>query len=502
MYRQFAENAALIDDHIEKVKKLQEVLRAHVKTLNGPHDSPRVTLNDRSGASNTTHSKAYKRASLSLDLNSLDRILTIDPIRQTATVEPRVTFDTLVHALLPYGLTVPVIPEFKEITVGGAIMGVAGESSSFRWGCFHDTCLSYELLCGDGSLMKISPSEHPDLFHGIAGSFGSLGLLLSAQIKLVPAKEFVKLRIHSFSNPFEALQWMQESATSASPPDFIDGVVFSPSLACIVIGHFQSKATLPPHLPYLSLQPRHSEWFAQHVQKIGSCTKTYEEALSFTDYAFRYDRGGFWMGSFPTQLPFLARFLSQGILGFFKDERFNEKEVKRFAPVRYPGLCKRWLASPFVTTQSLWKLLHRAEAWIRKRFVIQDFCIPEAQAAQFYREIAERPAIYPLWLCPIKGTQQPQIFAPHLFTGNEGNPNFINFGLYGVPNHRDTTEHALQHLEKLAMSLQGRKVLYSHSCYTKDEFWQIYSKNDYDPLRKKTTANGIWHSIEDKVLNS
>ena len=46
------------------------------------------------------------------------------------TVEPRITMEELVRKMMPYGLTIPVVPEFKSITVGGAIMGMGGESAS------------------------------------------------------------------------------------------------------------------------------------------------------------------------------------------------------------------------------------------------------------------------------------------------------------------------------------------------------------------------------------
>jgi hypothetical protein len=73
-----------------------------------------------------------------------------------ALVEPRVTMEQLVDTLLPFGLVPPVVPEFKHITVGGSIAGVAGESSSYKYGFFHDTCVSYEV-----SPHSLCPLPHP-----------------------------------------------------------------------------------------------------------------------------------------------------------------------------------------------------------------------------------------------------------------------------------------------------------------------------------------------------
>lgn len=65
-------------------------------------------------------------------------------------------------------------------------------------------------------------------------------------------------------------------------------------------------------------------------------------------------------------------------------------------------------------SQTLFRLLHLAEDWVKKRFMIQDFCLPENNADQFLNAAIKHTAIFPLWLCPIKAAKSKQIFAPHL----------------------------------------------------------------------------------------
>src|SRR3972149_7541406 len=111
--------------HSNKVAKLQEEL----KNFQTSHTISPLNFRYNTGHSNTTRSKSYKQTGGKLDLEAFNEIIKIDPHKRLALVEPRVTMEQLAKATLAYGLMPPVIPEFKGITVGGAIAGGAAESS-------------------------------------------------------------------------------------------------------------------------------------------------------------------------------------------------------------------------------------------------------------------------------------------------------------------------------------------------------------------------------------
>ncbi|HLE18553.1 MAG TPA: FAD-binding protein, partial [Syntrophales bacterium] len=216
--------------HSNKVAKLQEEL----KNFQTSHTISPLNFRYNTGHSNTTRSKSYKQTGGKLDLEAFNEIIKIDPHKRLALVEPRVTMEQLAKATLAYGLMPPVIPEFKGITVGGAIAGGAAESSSHKWGGFCDTCSALEVLCGDGTVLRTTPENHSDIFYGASGAYGSLGPILSAEIKLVPAKEFVRLHYHIFSNPLEALEMVQKLSHSTQPPDFIDAMAFAKNCSVVM----------------------------------------------------------------------------------------------------------------------------------------------------------------------------------------------------------------------------------------------------------------------------
>lgn len=440
-----------------------------------------MALQYKSGNSNTTRSKAYKRGCRPLACKGLDQILRVDREAMRVHAQPRVTMEALARTTLRYGLLPPVIPEFKGITVGGAIMGAAAESTSHNRGLFHDTCTQLVLIDGAGNLILARPTENSSLFYGISGSYGSLGMLVEAEIELISVQPTVLLRYYPFQDAHEALEKMEALIGQS---DFLDGILFAPDHGVIISGEMISESSFKTTF----------EWFADHAKGI----KAYqEERMPLYDYLFRYDEGAFWMGSLLFSPSFLSSYCLQGLLKCSTPQSyFSDREIARYKNLPFPGRCLRALSRPLMSSQRLWGLLHRAEKWVQDRLIIQDCSIPTPAAHRFLAAILQDPGVYPIWLCPLKGTETPQHFAPH-----QGHPSFINFGLYGVPSYSAPMAHIMGALEAQTHACGGRKVLYSRSYYTEEDFWKIYPRREYEELRHQMHAHSIWRGLTDKVLS-
>ena len=99
-----------------------------------------------------------------LDTSKLTGVISVDPDPQTAEVAGMCTYEDLVAAALPYGLSPLVVPQLKTITVGGAVSGLGIESASFRNGMPHESVLEMDILTGTGEVLTASPEHHPDLY--------------------------------------------------------------------------------------------------------------------------------------------------------------------------------------------------------------------------------------------------------------------------------------------------------------------------------------------------
>ena len=61
---------------------------------------------------------------------------------------------------------------FADLTVGGLLMGMGVENNSHRYGMLHETCVAYEIVTGDGQLLRCTEQENSDLFRALPGSHG------------------------------------------------------------------------------------------------------------------------------------------------------------------------------------------------------------------------------------------------------------------------------------------------------------------------------------------
>jgi FAD/FMN-containing dehydrogenase len=116
-----------------------------------------------------------KRDAPGLDTSGLTHVIQVDPGARTADVAGMCTYEDLVAATLPYGLSPLVVPQLKTITLGGAVTGLGIESASFRNGLPHESVLEMDILTGAGEVITASPDQHPDLFRGFPNSYGTLG---------------------------------------------------------------------------------------------------------------------------------------------------------------------------------------------------------------------------------------------------------------------------------------------------------------------------------------
>jgi len=407
------------------------------------------------GSTNSTRILSFKRGEM-LDMSKFDRILSVNKSKRTAIVEPNVPMDKLVNHTLKYGLVPPVIMEFPGITVGGGIQGGAGESSSYKWGCFNQTFNWYEMVLADGKVVKASPTKNADLFYGTAGSYGTLGAMTAGEIQLVPAQKYVRVTyipVDSFDNATKTID-----TAIAKNHDFIDGIMFARDQGVIMVGDMTDE--IMGSIQRFSRA--HDPWFYLHAQKM-TRDQPVTETVPLRDYLFRYDRGAFWVGRFAFEL-FGVAFT-----------RFN-----------------RWLLNPILHTRKLYQALQESGA--SQQHVVQDLALPRDKAVKFMEFVDSTLDVYPLWLCPLRPDDQSPLQSNNLAT-----PMVINVGVWGSRiESYDAFLSANRAIEKQLKKLGGKKWFYAHSYYSESEFWSIYDKSAYDDLRTKYHASHL-PNIFDKI---
>ncbi|KAL9622527.1 MAG: hypothetical protein Q9160_003203 [Pyrenula sp. 1 TL-2023] len=131
------------------------------------------------------------------------------------------------------------------------------------------------------------------------------------------------------------------------------------------------------------------------------------------------------------------------------------------------------------------------------RYLIQDLSLPYDTAESFIHYTSEKLKNWPLWLCPLRVMEPPTF---HPCTGKDGSPQpMLNIGLWGAAS-TDTNAFVRENrdLETRLTELGGRKVLYSHTFYTEEEFWKLYDQQWYQRLRQRYSATTL-PTVYDKV---
>ncbi|HSW88363.1 MAG TPA: FAD-binding protein [Candidatus Saccharimonadales bacterium] len=411
------------------------------------------------GSTNSTRTQKFQKNAF-VNTSNLNHIISINFSEKYAIVEPNVSMDRLVKETMKFGLVPPVVMEFPGITVGGGIQGGAGESSSFKYGGFHHTCLEYEIILGNGNVVKASREENADLYWGTACSYGSLGVITQVKIKLIPARKYVLLRYNRISSFSEAIKKL-ESAVKTNI-DFIDAILFSREQGTIMTGMLTDEKK---RFLITKFSKAKDDWFYTHTENVTKKCNIWEEIIPLEDYLFRYNRGAFWVGRYAFQrlkLPF--------------------NRVTRF------------LLNPLMKTRTLYRFLQAIN--ISQRQIVQDLCLPKETTLQFLEFIDKTTNIYPLWLLPGKLAIKDDKLSPGYLKTTLS----IDVGVWGKVKGDYAQMVALnRNIEKTLTKLGGRKVLYAHQYYPKEEFWKIYDEKWYRNLRKKYHAEVTLPDVYEKT---
>jgi FAD/FMN-containing dehydrogenase len=398
-----------------------------------------------------------KRDAPGLDTSGLTNVISVDPDSQTADVAGMCTYENLVAATLPYGLSPAVVPQLKTITLGGAVTGLGIESASFRNGLPHESVLEMDILTGTGELLTVSPQLHPDLYRAFPNSYGTLGYSTRIRIELEPIEPFVALRHVRFDSVTDLVSAMDRIIDTGGfegvPVDYLDGVVFGADESYLCVG---VRTTTPGPV---------SDYTGQDIyyRSIQHDAGVKEDRMTTHDYFGRWDTDWFWCSrSFGAQNP----------------------RVRRWWPRRYRRSDMYWklaaLDQRFGIADRIEKRSIRSRGRPLRERVVQDIEVPIERTAEFLEWFLAHVPITPVWLCPLRLRDR---HGWPLYPIRAGST-YVNVGFWSsVP--VGPTEGATNRLiEAKVSSLDGHKSLYSDSYYSREEFDDLYGGETYKTVKK------------------
>ncbi|MDT7684992.1 MAG: hypothetical protein QOG57_5302 [Pseudonocardiales bacterium] len=409
-----------------------------------------------------------------LDVGALDKVLEVDPVARTATVQGMTTFEHLVEATLAHGLMPLVVPQLKTITVGGALAGLGIESTSFRHGLAHESVLEMEVLTGDGRLITATrDNEHAELFRGLPNSYGTLGYAVSLKVELQPVTRYVALRHVPFADAASCAEAIAAISATGSHDgvevDFLDGTVFSAGEQYLTLGRFTDE------LPAGSGDSP-SDYTGQRIY-YRSIQERPEDVLTTHDYIWRWDTDWFWCSrAMGAQHPLVRRLWPSR----YRRSDVFRKLVARDRRYRISERIRGRLGQPV------------------EEPVIQDIEVPVERLAEFLDAFHADIGITPVWLCPVQ-LRDPAGWP--LYPMEPGRL-YVNVGFWSAvplaPGQPMGTHN--RRIEQLVADLDGHKSLYSNSYYTPEEFERRYNGAAYRALKKGYDPAGRLPDLYDKCV--
>ena len=153
------------------------------------------------------------RAGLVLGFSRLNRLVEHEPGDLTATVEAGMTVAALQSALRSRGQWLSLDPpDAERATVGGVLAANAAGPRRHLYGTARDLLIGVTVVTADGAVVKgggkvvknVAGYDLPKLF---IGSYGTLGIIVEATVKLRPLPDDERLVCVGFDGLPEQVEW-------------------------------------------------------------------------------------------------------------------------------------------------------------------------------------------------------------------------------------------------------------------------------------------------------
>ncbi|XP_022317755.2 delta(24)-sterol reductase-like isoform X1 [Crassostrea virginica] len=404
----------------------------------------------------------YKNQLRNIEVNMID-ILEINETKMTVRVEPLVTMGQVTAFLNPLGWTLPVLPELDDLTVGGLIMGVGIETSSHKYGLFQHCCVSYELVLADGSVVSCSATENPDLFYAVPWSYGTLGFLVSAEIKIIPSKKYVKMDYFPVHSKEEMARKFQEQTLLKEKNEFVEMLAYSLDEAVVMTANLTDEAE-PEKINPIGYFWK--PWFFKHVERFLSSGPAVEY-IPIRHYYHRHTRSIFW--ELQDIIPFGNHPVFRYLFGWAVPPKISLLKLTQGE-----------------TTKKLYE----------KYQIIQDMLVPLNKLSEAMEVFEKEIKMYPLWLCPFKLYDQPGMVHP----AQRGDQMYVDIGAYGSPKSSSwEAVKTTRALEAYVIKVSGFQMLYADSYMTREEFREMFDHTLYDKMRKELHCEDAFPEVYDKV---
>src|SRR5258707_2786262 len=126
-------------------------------------------------------------------MRQFNRIIDFSPAAKTITVQAGVRWRQIQEHIDPANLSVKIMQSDATFTVGGSL-SVNAHGRYVGLGPIVLSVKSLKVVLANGTIVETSPANNADIFYGVIGGYGGLGVIVEATLELT---DNVKVRRHT-----------------------------------------------------------------------------------------------------------------------------------------------------------------------------------------------------------------------------------------------------------------------------------------------------------------
>lgn len=174
-------------------------------------DSNRIPVTPRGGATGLCGGCVPSLGGIVLSVERMNRIREVDVNNQMAVVEAGVTLMGFYGSIEEAGLFFPPHPGDESAMIGGLIAANAGGARAVKYGVIRNYIRGLEVVLASGKVIRpggkvMKSSSGYSLLNLFIGSEGTLGVVTSAVIQLMPPPEATRSLIIPYDDLAQAIE--------------------------------------------------------------------------------------------------------------------------------------------------------------------------------------------------------------------------------------------------------------------------------------------------------
>ena len=194
------DNARLAPARVAAVDRLETVEALQAALANARAKGLKVSI---AGSHHSQGGQTYTAGGVQFDMRGFRKVLAIDTVAQTITVESGATWDEVQRALAPVGLAIKVMQSSNIFTVGGT-MSANAHGRDLDVTQVVEVVERFHLLKADGEVVEVSRTENPELFSLVIGGYGMYGVILDVTLKVTRDELYVQRAVSMDYTAFPA----------------------------------------------------------------------------------------------------------------------------------------------------------------------------------------------------------------------------------------------------------------------------------------------------------